>query len=95
PSTPSMMWKSNANLGTRPRYFAKCDSNTGARLLLEKEVHPKIVQELLGHSTITLTLNTYSHVIPAMHAAVADHMDALFTNADSVENEPAQGGTLS
>jgi integrase len=41
-------------------------------------VHPKVVQELLGHSTISLTLDTYSHVAPALHAEVATHMQALF-----------------
>jgi integrase len=35
-------------------------------LLLGKGVHPKFVQELLGHATISITLDTYSHVIPAM-----------------------------
>ena len=34
--------------------------------MLSQNVHPKIVQEMLGHSTITLTLDTYSHVIPTM-----------------------------
>lgn len=52
--------------------------HTCATLLLQRGVHPKMVQELLGHSSITLTLDTYSHVIPAMHGAVASHMDALF-----------------
>jgi site-specific recombinase XerD len=35
-------------------------------LLLWKGVHPKFVQELLGHATISITLDRYSHVIPAM-----------------------------
>jgi site-specific recombinase XerD len=35
-------------------------------LLLSKSVHPKFVQELLGHATISITLDRYSHVIPAM-----------------------------
>ncbi len=52
--------------------------HTAATVLLERGVHPRIVQELLGHSTITLTLDTYSHVVPAMHAEVATQMDALF-----------------
>jgi integrase len=43
-------------------------------------VHPKVVQELLGHSTISLTLDTYSHVAPALHAEVATHMQELFTS---------------
>ena len=40
--------------------------HTCATLLLAKGVHPKFVQELLGHATISITLDTYSHVIPAM-----------------------------
>jgi integrase len=40
--------------------------HTCATLLLSKGVHPKFVQELLGHATIFITLDTYSHVIPAM-----------------------------
>jgi len=47
--------------------------------MLRRGVHPKVVQELLGHSTISLTLDTYSHVAPALHAEVATHMEALFT----------------
>jgi len=40
--------------------------HTCATLLLSKNVHPKYVQELLGHSSVTITLDTYSHVIPGM-----------------------------
>ena len=40
--------------------------HTCATLLLSKGVHPKFVQELLGHGTISITLDRYSHVIPAM-----------------------------
>jgi len=54
--------------------------HTAATLLLQEGVHPKIVQEMLGHSTIMLTLDTYSHVLPAMHRDAAVHMDALFGN---------------
>jgi integrase len=52
--------------------------HTSATLLLTRGVHPKVVQEMLGHSTITLTLDTYSHVAPAMHAQAAGEMDRLF-----------------
>jgi len=41
--------------------------HTAATLLLSKGVHPKVVSEMLGHATITLTLDTYSHLLPAMH----------------------------
>jgi integrase len=40
--------------------------HTCATLLLSRGVHPKFVQELLGHATISITLDRYSHVIPAM-----------------------------
>ena len=42
-----------------------------ATLLLQQGVHPKIVQERLGHSTIAMTLDTYSHVIPGMQRQAA------------------------
>ena len=37
-----------------------------ATLLLSENVNPKIVQEMRGHSTITQTMDTYSHVLPDM-----------------------------
>jgi len=52
--------------------------HTAATLHLARGENPKVVQELLGHSTITLTLDTYSHVTPAIHAAAASRMQALF-----------------
>lgn len=53
--------------------------HTAATHLLRRGVHPKVVQELLGHSTISLTVDTYSHVAPALHVEVAKHMEAMFT----------------
>jgi integrase len=40
--------------------------HTCATLLLGRGVHPKLVQELLGHATIAMTLDTYSHYLPSM-----------------------------
>jgi len=52
--------------------------HTCATLLLSKGVHPKLVQELLGHATIAITLDTYSHVLPGMGDQTANAMeDAL------------------
>ena len=48
---------------------------TCATLLLGKGVHAKFVQELLGHATISITLDTYSHVLPGMGDAAAGAMD--------------------
>ena len=39
--------------------------------------HPKVVQEMLGHASITLTLDTYSHVLPGMQEESAAQLDRL------------------
>jgi integrase len=41
--------------------------HTTATVMLEASIHPKVVQELLGHKTIATTLDTYSHVLPVLH----------------------------
>jgi integrase len=51
--------------------------HTAATLLLQAGEHPKIVQEMLGHSTIAMTLDTYSHVIPSMQKEAAKKMNVL------------------
>jgi integrase len=51
--------------------------HTCATLLLSKNVHPKLVQELLGHASISTTLDTYSHVLCGMSRVVAVTMDNI------------------
>jgi integrase len=46
--------------------------HTCATMLLTANVHPKIVQERLGHASITITLDTYSHLIPAMQSRAVE-----------------------
>jgi integrase len=53
--------------------------HTAATLLLSQGVHPKVVSELLGHSSIGLTLDIYSHVLPDMQQQAATAMDRLLT----------------
>ena len=43
--------------------------------------HPKVVQEMLGHASITLTLDTYSHVLPGMQEESAARLNALLAGA--------------
>jgi integrase len=53
--------------------------HTCATILLHDGVHPKVVQEMLGHSTIAITLDTYSHVTTGMHQEASRAMGkALF-----------------
>jgi integrase len=51
--------------------------HTAASLLLGRDVNPKKVSEMLGHSTVAITLDTYSHVLPTMHREAAQVMDDL------------------
>lgn len=46
-------------------------SHTHATLLMKHGVHPKVASERLGHTNITLTLQTYSHVLPQMQKEAA------------------------
>ena len=50
--------------------------HTCATLLLGRGVHPKFVQELLGHATIAMTLDTYSHYLPSMGDQAAGAMES-------------------
>jgi integrase len=57
--------------------------HTCATLLLTKGVHPKIVSQMLGHSSVSITLDVYSHVIPGLGEVAANAMeDALGENID-------------
>lgn len=55
--------------------------HTCATLLLTKGVHPKIVQELLGHSSISITLDTYSHVLPNLQERAVEAMEDIFDDS--------------
>jgi integrase len=51
--------------------------HTWATLALEAGIHPKVVQERLGHSNVSITLDLYSHVSPSMQTDAADRVAAL------------------
>jgi integrase len=53
--------------------------HTCATLLLSKNVNPKIVSEMLGHATISQTMDTYSHVMPGMSDIAADALESALT----------------
>jgi integrase len=48
-----------------------------ASYLLSQGVQPRVIMELLGHSQISLTMDTYSHVMPVLERQAADAMEAL------------------
>jgi integrase len=51
--------------------------HTCASLLLGANEHPKVVSERLGHASITLTLDTYSHVLPSMQQGASDKLERI------------------
>ena len=51
--------------------------HTAASLLLSRGVHPKIASQMVGHSTVAITLDIYSHVTPTMQAEAAAATDQL------------------
>ena len=44
-------------------------------MLLRQGVHPKVVQERLGHANVSITLDIYSHVLPSMQEEAAEKID--------------------
>ena len=53
--------------------------HTAATFLLAQGVDARTIMETLGHSQISLTLNTYSHVLPALQQEAAAKLDAILT----------------
>ncbi|WP_213509651.1 tyrosine-type recombinase/integrase [Paenibacillus macerans] len=63
---------------TKMRYIRFHDlRHTCASLLLTSGVHPKVVQELLGHSSIKVTLDLYSHLMPNMQSEAVNKLDEM------------------
>jgi len=53
-----------------------------ATILIAMGIHVKVIQELLGHSNIALTLNIYGHALPSMQAEASEKWDDLFGEQD-------------
>ena len=53
--------------------------HTCATLLLAQGTSARVVMETLGHSQVTLTLDTYSHVLPSVQKEAAQRLDALLS----------------
>jgi integrase len=64
--------------------------HTCATLLLIAEENPKVVNERLGHSTIVLTLDTYSHGLPTMQQGATARLEKLLYKKDSAQGSLAK-----
>ena len=73
--------------------------HTHATLLLGANVHPKVVSERLGHATVGITLDTYSHVLPTSFTPVASASglaaNPALSSADLASNFSATWDTTS
>jgi len=62
-----------------------------AALLIELGAHPKAIQERLGHSSITVTMDVYGHLFPAINEALTDRLDEIFQAARLNPSAPSPG----
>ena len=76
PDTITRAWKAMTKRASKPICLHSA-RHTHASLMLKQGVHPKIVQERLGHATIAVTLDMYSHVAPGLQGAAAASFDKL------------------
>jgi integrase len=77
PESLSKMFQWRVRRAGLPRIRFHDLRHTHATLALQAGVHPKVVSERLGHSSIRITLDTYSHAIPAMQEEAAERIAAL------------------
>jgi integrase len=66
--------------------------HTCASLLIAENVHPRVVMDILGHSQIELTMNTYCHTYPAVRREAAAKMDAILQHENRVSAAAAGRG---
>lgn len=78
PDLISQAFQAAVKASKQPRIRLHDLRHTHATLALSAGVHPKVVSERLGHATITITLDTYSHAIPALAEEAAAKVAALF-----------------
>ena len=77
PDVLSTMFERNVRRLGLPQIRFQDLRHTHATLALAAGIHPKVVQERLGHSTVSITLDTYSHVVPAMQVDAASRIAAV------------------
>lgn len=80
PNTISRAWQTTAKrAGIKVIRFHDA-RHTHASLMLKQGIHPKIVQERLGHASIQITLDIYSHVAPGLQQAAANRFDEVLSS---------------
>ena len=80
PSVPGSSLKRVMRVAALPRIRVHDLRHTTATVLLVAGVHPKVVQDLLGHRTIVVTMDTYSHVMPVLHLQAVQTLNSLLAS---------------
>jgi integrase len=75
PNSITQAWRRVAHRCGLDGIYPHTARHSHASLLLKQGVHPKIVQERLGHAGIGITLDLYSHVAPGLQQAAANKFD--------------------
>jgi integrase len=81
PNSITSAWISLASRANIKHIRLHDAGHTHASVMPKQGIHPKIVQERLGHSSIAVTLDIYSHVSPSLQAAAAMRFDDAFNNS--------------
>lgn len=87
PDTISHAWRKLAKRMGLTSVKLHNSRHTHATVMLRQGIHPKIVQERLGHSNISTTLDTYSHVAPGLQAAAAASFDSVLNRESKLDKE--------
>ena len=65
--------------------------HTYATMLISEGAHPRVVMERLGHSSISVTMDTYGHLFPTEDRATIDALEKAFRDASSNISRPVDG----
>src|SRR5438093_1580662 len=77
-STDLVVWRKFLLKSGLPHVRFRDLRHAHATLMLLQGVHPKVVSERLGHASVGITLDTYSHVLPSMQSDAVRSFDNLF-----------------
>jgi len=86
PSVPGSNLKRIMRAAALPRIRVHDLRHTTVTVLLVAGVHPKVVQDLLGHRTIVVTMDTYSHVMPVLHLQAIQTLNSLLASPSAPDD---------
>lgn len=92
PDRVTQLFRGHVRRAGLPRIKLHGLRHSHATLMLRAGVHPKVVQERLGHSSIAITLDTYSHAIPAMQEDAASRVARIVDQEETDEHDRRPSG---